>query len=264
VTQAQSSREMTNPFTKMSGWTIHSIFPDLLHVLHLGVSLDICGSALVELSANDESMHRIYDEFYSFCVANKHGLQTRIKAFELLWTRPKRDYPSFKCAKGMDQRFLVAWLATQEYETANLKVCLWGLAKFLAMCDQAHIFMTEKQRKTAVTSGEVCVTAWMELAAERLARQAAEPGLRNDYKVRPKLHYFSEILHRLKNTPPGRRAMNPSIANCFACEDFVGRTARTVRKTCIRTSGLSTLRRWLLGVRLIWLKRKRVSSQQSA
>ena len=79
------------------------------------------------------------------------------------------------------------------------------------------------------------------------------------YNVKPKLHYLAHIRLELHEASQScHPTMNVILWATPADEDFIGKIARTSRKTHAVTTPLSTLRRYLIAARRAWRALQRV------
>ena len=86
-----------------------------------------------------------------------------------------------------------------------------------------------------------------------LATLCFRKGLRR-FHLEPCMHAWAHFAHDISSAlqQGARWIMSPGVANCEACEDFVGRVSRLTR--CVHASGctLRTVQRYMLKVHSVW------------
>jgi hypothetical protein len=98
------------------------------------------------------------------------------------------ECPEVNVVKGADARLLLLYAGMDTWVShlpSELGSCLMALHAFTCECDCADEFFTRTQRARAIFAGRSYMRIWFSLALGR-----ALSALPNDYKVRPKCHYF--------------------------------------------------------------------------
>ena len=227
------------------GWSISLVGVDLLHVLHLGVLRDLCGSALKVLIKDKhyyngntiaKRFRTLTRELKSFVKANRLQLYLRnVKKSTIAW---KSDAcPELRC-KAADCGVILKYLTwkTQHQEPPSYKgmtACLWSAETFTSTLMAAGMVLTEEEKQTAHTTGEFFVQSLLCLANLAITNSQLL------WKARPKLHYlvhvYTDVL--IKNRNPAKDAT-------WMDEDLMRATFHMRRKMSSKTSPLNVLRRY--------------------
>ena len=161
--------------------------------------------------------------------------------------------------KGNDTTIMSKWLE-------------WKVGRLLADCDEAvegplQVIFEGLAASNACLSGLYHQPLWIAPAdALHIARsgfvflsslsRAANHFLEASsprYKLNPKCHMFSHVLHRLWHASSlNLVSLNVLAESCQQDEDFVGRISFQSRQVSIRTVHLRTLQRYCLNLGLRW------------
>ncbi len=112
-----------------------------------------------------------------------------------------------------------------------------ALALFTHTLDHSPAVMTEGDIVAASDAAEIFLRAYQHLAAGALR------DVHPLWRLRPKFHYFTEAVKRMRRTRE-----NPLHCMCFMEEDFMGKIKRIACKTHRGNQSMRTLQRyqWLL------------------
>jgi len=248
------------------GFTILTVFEDLLHNVYLGIARDFAASILIELcpaydpymSTMDDTLRLIYADFCSWCKGN--GLKQARRRFTLKLLGKDREservYPSIGTqVKAASMKTILAFLnykltniaANTEYERIRATTA-WALCDFLHICDLSDMWMTSDQADRACHAGFVFLRGYAWLADSNMRSNITL------YKIRPKHHYFHHQVLEVQKSK-----LNPSWLHCFVSEDFVGRSARVASRCHRKTVSLRAIQRYMLCIRRQWLHKDSAS-----
>ena len=211
----QSIGPMWNIAPAMSGLTGFSeklIALDLLHVFHLGVARDVCGTGFKLLCKNrdvysgrkiEKRLVQLMVDLKAWCKRHGQVLSlTKINKDTIKWK--SGECPELR-AKGADTLACLRFLCDKLHQVRlakyeGLVACTWAAVQFIGVLSHASLFMTDSERNTAVVTGRLFVQLYISLASESL-----EAG---DYlfKCRPKLHHLLHIVEDIQL--PGHLAIH--------------------------------------------------------
>ena len=161
--------------------------------------------------------------------------------------------------KGNDTTIMAKWLEWKvrrlladcdEAVETPLRVIFDGLAGINACLSALYhqpLWIAPSDALGIARSGFVFLSSLTQAANHFL--QASRPR----YKLNPKAHMFSHVMHRLwKTGSQGLTSLNILAESCQQDEDFVGRISFQSRQVSIRTVHARTLQRYCLNLGLRW------------
>ena len=244
----------TPAYALLRGFSLKTLFPDLLHCWNLGTARDLAGSAIrifmdcgVFGVGNEQSMlGTATDRLKAFVHARKLPLKLK-KLTKAKLTLSRSKYPELR-SSGYDSYVVLLWLQHDAESHAAalpdaLKTCIWaGNRAISVMCNAGH-FLTELEESNKVTVGKVFLRTYMLLANEGLEAH------RLIFRVRPKFHLLAHAFC----------AKTKSRVNCgrystWMDEDALKKLMKTLKQTDARTSERRLLQRWLLGLKSTFRK----------
>lgn len=122
-----------------------------------------------------------------------------------------------------------------------LQVLAYAMAVVVSTVHGGGVLLTEEQRQTVVEHGRLYTFLYVEAAADALRMRQSR------FKVRPKFHFFDELIESVVRSP-----LNPARVSAFAGEDFVGRMASVTRSVHRRCSAWRVVDRYLLLLAELW------------
>lgn len=134
--------------------------------------------------------------------------------------------------------FLVSFLETQDVDPM-LKTACWAAENFLGVLSESRqdsIFLQPQEIQQVQTVGMLFVDCYL-----RLRLKFENWCLYKLFNVRPKLHLLCHFLGDCT------RIRNPLTASTYMDEDWLRRVMKLARKTHIKTTQSSTLKRYLAG-----------------
>ena len=233
--------------SELIGFSDKLIALDLLHVFHLGVARDLCGTGFKLLCKNrdvycgsriEKRLVQLMTDVKAWCKRHGQVLSlTKINKDTLNWK--SGECPELR-AKGADTMLCLRFLCDKlqqvrlaKYE--GLVACTWAAVQFIGVLTHALLFMTDSECSTAAATGRLFVRSYISLAAESLEAQ--------DYyfKCRPKLHH---LLHIIEDIGAPGASRNPFSDSTFVDEDFVKQTLIVKRRVSYRKASLNVLKRF--------------------
>lgn len=229
------------------GFSEKLIALDLLHVFHLGVARDLCGTGFKLLckgrdyysgSKIDKRLLQLTKDLKDWCKRHGHVLSlTKVNKDTIKWK--SGECPELR-AKGADTLVCLRFLCDKLHQKRPMKydgivACAWASVQFMGVLSHASLFMTDSERSTAVVTGRLFVRSYISLAYESLQS--------GDYlfKVRPKMHY---LLHIIDDIGLPGHSRNPFSDATFVDEDFVKQALIVKRRISYRKASLNVLRRF--------------------
>ena len=242
-------------YADLIGFHISMVFPDLLHVYHLGVGRDMLGSILRSVLSEphvfagptiDDRFQSATDQLRAFARARKLPLRLhKLSRAKISWK--SRTFPELN-SSGYDTYVVGSWLEnellphTDRYP--DFTTLLWSANHSLGVLSKAGRWLTTLERDNVRAAGRVFMQTYMRLAGDASAQGSFL------FRVRPKTH----LLHHLF------RSHRPSRLNCYVYstwmdEDFLKKIAKVLKLTSQKSAQHRCLQRWLLGMPEV-LKRK--------
>lgn len=234
-------------FSRLLGFTVSMIVPDLLHVWNLGVARHVLGSTLKvilreqvvfhqnnipeRLAAASESLRRY---------AKSHRLHLRIKKLtraKIGWKQ--RKYPELACS-GYDSYVVGKWLQhlLQPHSATygDILSVLWSSNKAIStMYASDSWFLTQSEKETVRSTGEIFTKLYMKLAGQAIQQHQLL------WRVIPKMHLLSHIFRF-------HRGVNCARFSTWMDEDFLKKISKVLALTSEKTAQKRLLERWLLSL----------------
>ena len=246
---------------------------DCFHMLKFGVFKDMCASTVMYLGqlgyfdtdaqdskALDARLARAYSYFRLWCVSN--GKCTTLKKFSRgNFHRLKATAFPYLGGKGSDSVLLCSFLQfyielklpqlIDESHRPILQAMLEAIQGGLCFVGTMHshdIFLSPPCARFMAQSGLRFIKGYAWLADRCIAER------RRFYSLRPKLHFFQHtILDLQAQLERGdTHIISPSVWNCEANEDFIGRIARISRRVSPRLGSLRTIQYYLISCKLLF------------
>ena len=218
---------------------------DLLHVLHLGVLRDLCGSAIKVLVKS-----RGYFQGSSIPRRFK-SLSRELKAFSRSMKCPlhlKRitkqtvDWKSNVCpelhVKAADCGTVLKFLCHRTQLVAppayqGMVVSLWAASNLVGLLMSANAYLTDAEKQSGYAYGDLFLRTYFGLASQAI--RASEKL----WKVRPKTHFLCHVVQDLQCI-----YRNPAKDATWMDEDVMKHTLHMRRRMAQKTSSLNVLRRY--------------------
>ena len=243
----------TPAYSLLEGFHMSMVFPDLLHVWHLGVARDLIGSTVrtcMDLKlwgpgSEQTMLEAATSSLKSFCRLNKLPLKLcKLTKRKLNLSRTK--YPELK-SSGYDSYVVLLWLMheVQQCPTAPdlLKTCIWaGNHALSILCNGGH-FLTSLEQNNVQLVGLMFVRCYL-----LLARQALNDN-RKLYRIRPKFHLLH---HCFRSTFATTSCTNHGAYATWMDEDSLKKLMKVMNETDKRTAERRLLQRWLLSLPGTW------------
>ena len=226
--EAETPVARLSPFRHIDGWGLGSDFEDLLHNVYLGHAKDALASAVYEVLCERprhawEPLMAEWDNEYRRYLRER-GFQgakilLKLKTFGI---KPvgAPDFPEVsRRVKAAACKRLIPFIAAKVHRACDgsehsrqRTMCLWGLAQFGAVLDNSPRHMSVDDLRAAMRAVEAYVACLQSLSNASAIRD------QRLWKIRPKVHCFLHLVHRMSLT--GR---NPRHEATWNNEDFVGR-----------------------------------------
>jgi hypothetical protein len=260
-----------SPFNIIPGGHKSIVFRDIMHDLWLGCGRDDVASIIVDLLENHElvgaspqdRLNRLWKKCRTFCDRNHMSYPRGGFSIAQLGRENKSQHPDLSSKyKAMHVKKICKFLAdvTYEHDTGDDKhramrsVLMWGLVHMVHVWDNAF-----QEGRFRLTHSEVADSQYAGrkylLAYQWLALESARLGTHN-FKMRPKRHYVDHTLRGLVNR------LNPAAISCDDDETYMGIIKRIGSKAHGSTAMLRMLQRYLAGLAMRVLVRKRYGSFQ--
>ena len=218
---------------------------DILHVLHLGVLRDLCGSCIKVLlrkrgyysgSKLGARFRQFTRDLRIWAKATKTKLQLkRVKKSTVNW---KSDACPELHAKGADVGTILKFLCwkTQQKsppEYQGMTACLWAASNMVGLLMTSGVFMTGEERETGYFYGSLFLSSYLSLANEAIAADVLL------WKIRPKYHFLCHVISDLNDF-----ARNQAKLSTWIDEDGMKHALRMMRMMISSTSPVNMLKRW--------------------
>ncbi|CAE7217726.1 unnamed protein product [Symbiodinium sp. KB8] len=235
-------------FLGLPGFEMDMVWPDILHMFHLGTGRDLVASAVkvllhtgifngrtVALRLRDASLRLL-----EFSKAHGYTLSIRRLTRKNLGFE-RKGFPEMMC-KGYDTFIILRWLVSEVTHRPPrnqelLCTCLWAADSCLSVASAAGRCMTEAEYVHVSTIGNLFLKSYL-----RLARTALD-ARKKIWKVRPKFH----MLYHLFCDVSASHA-NFNYHATWMDEDYNKHVVRIKKSTHKKTATVSTLKRWILGL----------------
>ena len=156
--------------------------------------------------------------------------------------------------KGAPSKQLFRWAAQKAIAKGNSPVAsryallrgsmAWHILYFVELCDHRPIILTPVDAASLQEHGRAFLSLYQHL------REWASVSGRSAYHVRPKLHYFAELVEDLTVTRE-----NPRRQDLFNAESFLGKIKNVGRKVHRRKAPQRICQRRRLHLLSRWQKR---------
>lgn len=232
------------PYAGLDGFSLQMIMPDLLHVLNLGVSRDVCGGILKTLvkdtrvfvgSTLDERLHGATQSLTAFARAQSLPLRfKKLSKKRLCWGK----YADLK-GSGYDLYVVSLWLEDVLQAFTNIfpdfATLLWSLNASMHLLYNSGWYLDETTRVRVKHLGTIFMRTYLKLASQSIVDQTLM------FRCKPKLHLLHHIFQN-------RRFVNPAKYATWLDEDFLKHIAKTLKLVCSATAQRRCLQRWLLAL----------------
>ena len=234
------------PYSFLEAFSVSMIMPDLLHILNLGVSRDVCGSILKVLvkggfvfvaNTIEEKLAIATQGLTNF--ARSHSLPLRFKKLSkkrLCWGK----YAELK-GSGYDLYVVSRWLEELLQPFTNIypdfATLLWSLNGSMNLLYNSGWYLEETTPVRVKHLGTIFMRTYLKLASQSIVNQDMM------FRCKPKLHLLHHIFQN-------RRLVNPAKYATWLDEDFLKHIAKTLKLVNSGTAQLRCLQRWLLGIPL--------------
>jgi hypothetical protein len=257
-----------NPLFDIPGWRFEFVWTDIMHCIFQGFGQRVAGSVIVQLlleggwgytagQAPNIALRRAWHDFKFWCSTQKVvASQTTFTRSRLSWNS-RSEYPDMK-GKAWNCRCVLAWLADLTYardrslETnaaAPRRAVCWGLADICHLMDTAGGHLSQSQVQRFQRGGRVALQAYNWLANDALSREVCL------YAMKPKMHQFDHLIDEIADDK-----LNPALFWNFADESLLGDLKKIVAKCHRRTLVQRTMQKYMLRVRLRWMRVRRRAS----
>ena len=234
---------------------------DVLHVYHLGVGRDFCGSSLVRLlnlyeaSSIPNAIEAMNADLKQFLNDSSRQLHFKLLSRDLLGYNSDQSFPSGHWNKAMDTPVMVEfvyWLLSRHEDVVasdRLLQVMQGGARAIGVCMrtmlQANLWMSLAETSTVGQAALHFVQCYGKLATICHDRKLCL------YNLTPKLHCLHHVALRVLRQADQQLpySMNPLAKSCFTDEDFIGRVSKISRRVAPRLQSLRTIQRYLAGTR---------------
>ena len=248
--RSQSIRPMWNVAPAMSGLIGFSdklTALDLLHVFHLGVARDLCGTGFKLLCQGrhvypgrkiEKRLAQLMVELKAWCKTHGQVLSlNKMHKETIKWK--SGECPELR-AKGADTLVCLRFLCDKLHQVRlpkyeGLVACTWAAVQLIGVLSHGSLFLTESERSTAVVTGSLFVRSYISLASQSL-----EVG-DHLFKCRPKLHF---LLHIVEDVGLPGASRNPFCDSTFVDEDYVKQALIVKRRVSYRKASLNVLKRF--------------------
>ena len=232
-------------YTLLIGFCLSMVMGDLLHAWNLGTGRDVAGCVLRIVLNETHIFQGTLDQRFAEATlslkayARRFGYSLRMKKL----TRSKihwgtKQHPEL-AASGSDTNVVLQWLEHLLTPYANIYggilTLLYASNRAIKLLYDAGMFLTEAEKNTVRVLGHLFCQHYAELA------WGAVNNLELLWRCRPKLHVVAEMLLL-------RRNVNPKLYATWMDEDFLKKTAKTLRLTSNKTAQIRFLQRWLMGI----------------
>lgn len=233
----------------LPGFDIKMLGLDILHIFHLGVCRDLIGSALRVLCRGNLFNGRNIEQKLGFATLSLKRYAKRNKLTLVLHKLTKqnltfksREYPEIRC-KGYDSYVTSRWLVKDILPNNvgsiddTLATALWSADSVLSLLMGGERFLDSEEISHKQTVGKVFIRSYMHLATTALSEQ------KRLFRVRPKFHLFHHLIM-------DGRSLNPHYASTWLDEDAIKRWMGIKKKVHKRRATESSIKRWILGLKL--------------
>ena len=217
------------PYAFLDGFSVQLIMPDLLHVLNLGVSRDVCGGILKTLVKDTR--------VFMGSIAHSRSLPLRFKNLSkkrLCWG----NYAELK-GSGYDLYVVSLWLEDVLQAFSNIfpdfATLLWSLNATMHLLYNSGWYLDETTRDRVKHLGAIFMRTYLKLASQSIVDQTLM------FRCKPKLHLLHHIFRN-------KRLVNPAKYATWLDEDFLKHISKTLKLVNTATAQRRCLQRWLLAL----------------
>ena len=233
-------------YTRLIGFDLQMVVPDLLHTFNLGIGRDLAGSILKVILQDDgvfagdtiqSRFENATESLRRFAKAGKHILKLKkLSKSKICWETKK--YPELK-SSGSDCHIVCTWLEDilQPHQNVygDFMTLLWTSNRCLKLLYSADWFLKPDEKRTVETLSRIFASTYLMLAHNSLQNNELL------WRVRPKLHMYWHL-------SLWRRHVNPSKYTCWMDEDWLRKISKVMQLTSVKTSQKRVLQRWLMAV----------------
>lgn len=233
-------------FSKIIGFEISMLMPDLLHCWNLGVARHLLGSSM-KIILSDQLVfpkstisERLAMASESLKVyARQRRLPLRMKKITRTKLRWKtRTYPELTCS-GFDAYVVGSWLehTLQPHSATYPEILsmLWSSNKAVSLMYQADWFLTASEKRTLEHVGTFFNQVYVMMANRAINEHKLL------WRVIPKQHMMCHVFM-------SKRWVNPAKYSTWMDEDFLKKSGKVLGLTAIKHSQQRLLERWLMNV----------------
>lgn len=244
------------PLTKVCGWHLSIVHPEVMHGGPLGHLQSMNGSLLKDLADSGvwgeggpgawdltlgTVLSRAFDDFAAWSKVNKKEHNQPRFTVAKLSLKSKKSFPYLK-GKAHNSLVITEWLATlvsvhnsgSHYH--NLRECVaWSWNTFFTMLRSAKTFLSDSEMATVAKCEPLMFKGFA--ALEKIAFEQRKPL----FKMLPKIHLMFEALIDIYDS-----RKNPCSQWAFGDEDSMMKLARIAAKCHGASVDRRTLERWLL------------------
>ena len=232
-------------YSRLIGFDLAMIVPDLLHCWNLGVLRDVLGSSLkiilgdrVVFNAPTLPDRLVIASQSLKRFARQHRFPLRMKKMtkgKIGWG--SRKYPEL-ASSGYDSFVVSRWLEQilQPYEQYQ-EICslLWAGNQTVSLLQSAKWFLTPGEKNTVEIVGSYFCNLYLRHASAALQENKLL------WRIKPKFHLFCHVV----KSP---RHVNHAKYATWLDEDFLKKIGKVLGLTSQRTAQKRMLQRWLLSI----------------
>ena len=234
--------------SRINGFHIKMVAPDMLHVWHIGHGRDFLASVIVHLlvtgafGAGKRAVQEANNSLHAF--VQEHKLpQVKVTLSRESLTWHEFTYPHLNLSKASQVGVVHKWLAnlavTGVIVDSLVATAVWSSHKLLETVVGGPICLDPVSAASAHAHGMMYLLSYVRLGATSLADRKLL------WFVRPKFHMIHHIVLSLQSRPSSR---NPHLDSVWMDEDFVGTILKLMKIIHPMLRARRTLQRWLLGL----------------
>ena len=232
-------------YTRLIGFKISMIVPDLLHCWNLGILRHMLGSSLRIILAErfvfdaptvPERFAMATESLMAFARQHRYPLRFKKLTQRKVGWKANR-YPELACS-GYESFVVASWLE-KLLEPINMykeiKTLLWSGNRAVGLMYSAGRFLTPVEKQSLKMYGDIFLQTYVQEAGKAISAHKLL------FRVTPKLHLLSHLF-------VSARIANPSFYSTWMDEDFLKKIGKTLGLTPYRTAQKRLLQRWLLAI----------------
>ena len=250
-----------SPLSQLPGFTVHCIFPELMHAGPQGVHQTTSGSALLELCRSscfgkysfvgkwkdrlNLQLAEAHVSFKTYCRSVRVSSSQPLFRVGHLKMREKNSVPTLKARKAHDSLLIADWLASYCRDHGHLKsaneyvrcraILLQGLSDMFQVFRQAGTWMTQEELRRLQRARDAFF--FMSSKMNALSRESGS----NMYRLLPKHHAMAHAARNAFVT-----ARNQKTMWTFADEDMMGFVGKIAAASHGKTLVRASLVKWLM------------------